>query len=183
MNRRSRRKHHAEAEINITAFMNLMVVLVPFLLITAVFSQISILELNLPATISTPQQEEEDKKPIVLEVLIYKNRLEVVDRQTGPLKIIQNVDGKPDFESMTTTLKAVKNRFPEITEIILLMEPNTPYEILVTTMDKVRLAEQSLEDGTSEQAELFPDISIGDAPADTASPDSSSISQVQGGDA
>ncbi len=182
MNRRSRRKHQTEADINITAFMNLMVVLVPFLLITAVFSQISILELNLPATISTPQQDEEDKKPIVLEVLIYKDRLEVVDRQTGPLKIVPNVDGKHDFETMTTTLKAVKNRFPEITEITLLMEPNTPYEVLVTTMDKVRLTEQTV-DGTTEQAELFPDISIGDAPPDTQAPQSSSVSQDQGGDA
>ncbi len=34
--------------LNITAFMNLMVVLTPFLLITAVFSRMAILELNLP---------------------------------------------------------------------------------------------------------------------------------------
>lgn len=166
MTKRSRRKHQAEAEINITAFMNLMVVLVPFLLITAVFSQISILELNLPAT--TPaQQQDEKKKPIVLEVLIYQSRLEVVDRQTGPLKIIPSVNGKHDFDSMVKTLKAVKNRFPEITEITLLLEANTPYEVLVTTMDKVRLAEQRIN-GTAIKAELFPDIAIGDAPPDTS---------------
>ncbi|MBA1331805.1 biopolymer transporter ExbD, partial [Candidatus Endoriftia persephone str. Guaymas] len=38
MRRRSRRLHE-EAELNITAFMNLMVILVPFLLITASFSR------------------------------------------------------------------------------------------------------------------------------------------------
>ncbi len=166
MTKRSRRKHHVDAEINITAFMNLMVVLVPFLLITAVFSQISILELNLPAT--TPaQQQEENKKPIVLEVLIYQNRLEVVDRQTGPLKIIPNVNDSHDFNTMVKTLKAVKNRFPDITEITLLLEANTPYEVLVTAMDKVRLTEQ-VRNGTSIKVELFPDIAIGDAPPDTS---------------
>lgn len=44
-----RRQRHAEVvELNITAFMNLMVILVPFLLITTVFSRMAILELNLP---------------------------------------------------------------------------------------------------------------------------------------
>ena len=49
MKRRWRKKHLGQpAEVNITAFMNLMVILVPFLLITAVFSRITILELSLP---------------------------------------------------------------------------------------------------------------------------------------
>ena len=173
MNKRWRRKHQTEADINITAFMNLMVVLVPFLLITAVFSQLSVLELNLPPT--TPnQQQEEDKKPIVLEVLIYQDRLEVVDRQTGPLKIIPKLGNEHDYDAMVKTLKAVKQRFPAITEITLLLEANTPYEELVTTMDKVRLTNQMVN-STEIKAELFPDIAIGDAPPDT--------SNAQGGSA
>ncbi len=165
MIRRSRRKHQGEADINITAFMNLMVVLVPFLLITAVFSQISILELNLPATTPSEQQEDEKKKPLVLEVLIYKDRLEVVDRQSGPLKIIENKNSNHDYDTLVETLKKIKLRFPDITEITLLLEPNTPYDVLVTTMDKVRITRQIVA-GQSEKAELFPDIAIGDAPPD-----------------
>ncbi|MCW4212751.1 MAG: biopolymer transporter ExbD, partial [Candidatus Thiodiazotropha lotti] len=42
------RHHHKEAELNITAFLNLMVILIPFLLITAAFSRFSIIELYLP---------------------------------------------------------------------------------------------------------------------------------------
>jgi biopolymer transport protein ExbD len=167
MNRRSRRRHNTDAELNITTFMNLMVVLVPFLLITAVFSQVSILELNLPPTSANQQQEEEKKKPIVLEVLIYKNRLEIVDRQTGPLKIVPNKGAEHDFDTMVATLKAVKLRFPDITEITLLLEAETPYDVLVQAMDKSRLTEQVVN-GTKIKAELFPDIAIGDAPPDTA---------------
>lgn len=179
MTRRSRRKkHQTEAEINITAFMNLMVVLVPFLLITAVFSQISILELNLPATTPAPQQKE-DKKPIVLEVLIYKNRLEVVDRQTGPIKIIPANNGGHDYEALVEILKSVKNKFPDVTEISLLLESNTPYDVLVTTMDKVRLTKQT-RDNVEVSAELFPDIAIGDAPPDTSAKTSSTQHAVGG---
>jgi len=182
MSRRSRRKHSGEPEINITAFMNLMVVLVPFLLITAVFSQLSVLELNLPATTPASQPQQEDKKPIVLEVLIYKNRLEVVDRQTGPLKIIADVDGQHDFNTLVKTLIAVKTRFPEVTEITLLLEPNTPYEVLVTAMDKVRVTKQVV--GTSVQnAELFPDIAIGDAPPDQQDSSASQTASLPAGGA
>ena len=53
------RQHHyklkgkEELELNITTFLNLMVVLVPFLLITAVFSRMAVIELNLPSSTST----------------------------------------------------------------------------------------------------------------------------------
>lgn len=176
MRGRTRRNREVNAEINITAFMNLMVVLVPFLLITAVFSQMSILELNLPAS-ATVEQEEENKPPIVLEVLIYKNRLEIVDRQTGPLKIVPNTVEGYDYKTLVTTLKAVKNRFPDITAITLLLESNTPYDVLVQTMDSVRATTQ-IEDGDKVQAELFPDISIGDAPPD-ASDKTGNIQRVE----
>ena len=52
--RKGGRRHIETAELNITAFMNLMVILVPFLLITAVFSRLAILELNLPASSTEP---------------------------------------------------------------------------------------------------------------------------------
>jgi biopolymer transport protein ExbD len=51
-----RRGNVETAELNITAFMNLMVILVPFLLITAVFSRLAILELNLPGSSTEPSE-------------------------------------------------------------------------------------------------------------------------------
>ncbi|OUS31897.1 biopolymer transporter ExbD [Gammaproteobacteria bacterium 45_16_T64] len=168
----SRRSRGEDAEINITAFMNLMVVLVPFLLITAVFSQVTVLELNLPAG-SQAQQDNSKKKPLILEILIYADRLEIVDRQSGPLKIVRSANGTYDYASMKTTLKAIKSRFPAITEVTLLLEENTPYNVLVQTMDSVRYGNQ-LINGQSIKTELFPDISIGDAPPDTAATSASS---------
>ena len=45
-----RRRGAEQAELDMTTFLNLMVVLVPFLLITAVFSRITIVELSVPTT-------------------------------------------------------------------------------------------------------------------------------------
>ena len=176
MRSRSRRSREVDAEINITAFMNLMVVLIPFLLLTAVFSQVSILELNLPP--AAGESDDPNKKPIVLEVLIYSDRIEVVDRQTGPLKIINNIAktknrlNNYDFITLTTTLIAVKGKFPKITDITILLEDNTPYDLLIKTMDTVRLYEEKVQ-GITSQYELFPEIAIGNAPPDNAPIDSS----------
>ena len=167
MRSRQNRSREINAEINITAFMNLMVVLVPFLLITAVFSQMSVLELNLPAAQNQQQPEQEPKVALVLEVLIYKNRFEVVDRQTGPLKIVPNKAGQHDYEALKKFLIVVKEKFPQITAITLLLEEGTPYDLLVQTMDTVRLYSEN-KDGEKTQYELFPDIAIGDAPPDTS---------------
>ena len=48
MSVRARRLRKHPAGLDITAFMNMIVVLVPFLLTTAVFSRLAVLELTLP---------------------------------------------------------------------------------------------------------------------------------------
>ncbi|HSG64911.1 MAG TPA: biopolymer transporter ExbD, partial [Gammaproteobacteria bacterium] len=58
------RRHHYRLrskqpmELEVTTFLNLMVVLVPFLLITAVFSRIAIVELTLPSSTGGPSSEQ-----------------------------------------------------------------------------------------------------------------------------
>jgi ssDNA-binding replication factor A large subunit len=80
-----------------------------------------------------------------------------------------NTAGGYDYEGLTDYLKRIKNKFPEKTDASILLEPDTPYDILVQVMDRVRVFEAQ-QGGTTVQAELFPDISIGDAPATDAAP-------------
>ncbi|PCI71555.1 MAG: biopolymer transporter ExbD [Gammaproteobacteria bacterium] len=172
-NRRSKKMKEMNAELNITAFMNLMVVLVPFLLMTAVFSQVSILNLNLPAGASEIIETEE-KPPKALEVVIRKNRLDVLERNSGLLKSIPNIDDQYDFAELNQFLQQVKAHpeFNTDTGITLLMEMDTNYDALIQTMDAVRLVELEEKDRDSEgntiHGELFPNISMGDAPPDTS---------------
>ena len=58
----------------------------------------------------------------------------------------------------------VKQSHPDITAVTLLLEPNVPYDTLISTMDAVRVAQAS-NGGETLKVELFPDMSIGDAPA------------------
>jgi len=158
---RSRRKRRGEVEeLNVTAFMNLMVVLVPFLLITAVFSRLSILQLNLPgeATATT-----ESEQVLNIEVIVRKDQRQIADRGTGLLKALPNGPEGMDVAGLTDFLQLIKQKYPDKTDATVLLEPDTSYDVVVQVMDAVR-AVMLQEGGKWQQAELFPDISVGDAP-------------------
>ena len=164
MNRRRHRDRQREtAELNITAFMNLMVVLVPFLLITAVFSRMAVLELNLPGENSEPPQTEAS---LQLEIIVRDGRIEVGDRDSGRAAVFASKDGEYDLEALGDYLQQVKARYPDKLDATLLLEPDISYDSLVQVMDTVRVV-QLVQNERFVQAELFPDISIGDAPPGT----------------
>ena len=160
--RRGGRRNVETAELNITAFMNLMVILVPFLLITAVFSRLAILELHLPGSSTEPAEQQE--LVFQLEVIVREGRLEVGDRNVGALGIYPNNADGYDYEALTTKLSEIKKRYPQKTDASILLESDIAYDTLVQVMDRVRLEETIAEDGQIVRNDLFPDISIGDAP-------------------
>ena len=161
--RRRRVRHKEATELNITAFMNLMVILVPFLLITAVFSRLAILELNLPGGES--QASTQDEPQFQLEITVRENAIEVGDRNAGLLSRLDNTDDGYDLAGLNGYLREVKQRFPDRADATLLLEQDIPYQVVVEVMDAVRVA-QLVDDPAREviRRELFPEISIGDAP-------------------
>jgi biopolymer transport protein ExbD len=165
MRRRFRRLTRKPAEMNITAFMNLMVILVPFLLITAVFSRVTILELNLPPSASAKTKPEVE---LQLEITIRDDALIVGERHTGVIQRIAKDSKGYDYTALSKVLQRIKSRFPDKQNATILSEPDTAYETLVQVMDAVRLAEV-VQQGALTKVELFPDISIGDAPSGSRS--------------
>jgi hypothetical protein len=99
--------------------------------------------------------------------MVRKDQLLVADRNSGPLHAVPNTAQGYDYDGLVEYLKFVKTKFPEKTEASVLLEPDTAYDTLVQVMDHVRVFETG-EGVNTVQAELFPDISIGDAPAPAA---------------
>ncbi len=162
--RRRGGRHHNDdtAELNITAFMNLMVILVPFLLMTAVFSRLAILELNLPGSSTEPVDPQE--QTFQLEIIVRKGKIEVGDRNQGLLGIYpSNDEGEYDYEALSGKLSELKDKYPSKTDASILLESDISYDTVVQVMDRVRVAVE-IEDDSIVRNELFPDISIGDAP-------------------
>ncbi len=183
------RKHHYRRlkkeppELNITTFLNLMVVLVPFLLITAVFSRIAVLELSLPVGSSASNNDDEQ---LTIEVIVREKGLELSDGQQvlKTLPLLTNVtlavgeDGSKDIsklydiKALADYLVKLKEKHPDKTDALVLMEEDVEYRSLIKIMDAVRstFIRKEGEEGEEGEADvlqqvvLFPDISIGDAP-------------------
>ena len=165
-NRKLERHARKPAELLLVPMIDIFTVLVTFLLMTAVFSRTVILQLNLPPPNSTWK---EPPPGLQLEVMVRKNLLQVADRNTGPLATMPNTASGYDYDGLTEYLKRVKARFPDKTDASILLEADTPYDTLVQVMDRLRVFEVG-QGMTTVQAELFPDISIGDAPSTTEAP-------------
>ena len=173
----ARRKYIQDAvELNITAFMNLMVILVPFLLITAVFSRMTVLELNLPA-LDSPKATQEDFK-LALQLVVRTNSFDIQDANLGLIRTIPRDATQTDWESFTNIILEIKTRFPKEQSITLLLEPNVNYKTMIEVMDHVRGAD-IVQVASLEHVELFPDISIGDAPELSITEPAQSDSGVQ----
>ncbi len=160
--RNKRGPKNPQVELNITAFMNLMVVLVPFLLMTAVFTSINILDLRLPSTSNTNPTKDNKKPDFELQVTVHKDALDLSDTKGGLIKHIPITKSGYNYVLLNQTLRIIKFKFPEKTNITILSEPYTSYDTLVQLMDTVREF-KTLQDNEVVVAELFPNISIGDA--------------------
>jgi biopolymer transport protein ExbD len=155
-----RSRHSSGGELNLVPMIDIFTVLVTFLLMTAVFYRTVILELHLP----TAQSEPTPPPPgLQLEITVRKAKLEVNDRNSGLLTEFPNNAQGYDLGALSAYLQRVKEKYPDKLDATILLEPDVNYDSLVQVMDTVRVVEQK-QGARTVQAELFPEISIGDAP-------------------
>ena len=158
----SRRRMQETPGLDITSFLNLMVVLIPFLLISAVFSRITILELSVPTTAGNGAVV--DTREVTIEVIVRGNGFELGNGATIQAAIPKK-EGEYDLKKLTAMLMNIKDQYPDKEDATVLMEPDIEYNYLVQVMDIVR-GVKILGEGSDEPRKriLFPNISIGDAP-------------------
>jgi biopolymer transport protein ExbD len=162
-----RKQHHSrllveeDAELNVTTFMNLMVVLVPFLLITAVFSRMTIVELHLPSSSGGPASEIGFRP----DVIVREDGVEITNGRSV-IAALPKVAGEYDFETLSRYMLSLKEDNPDVDDISVLLESQIPYDYLIQVMDVVRSAEvpdEAAENGFTRVA-LFTAVAVGDAP-------------------
>jgi biopolymer transport protein ExbD len=167
---RHRRLKKTAAHLEVTAFINLIVVLVPFLLSTAVFTRLSVVELKLPEASSAIETLKVNQ--LKLEVIIRPDAIDVGDRLGGliqriPHPVTGTGGGSVDTAALSTLIVSIKQRFPLETAATILAQQDTPYDQLIQVMDAVREHVQ-VQGPKVTHHELFPDLSVGDAPASAA---------------
>lgn len=177
-----KRQGHDEAELDITAFMNLMIVLVPVLLMSLVFTRTTVLDVNLPSL--TGGTAASGNAQGQLEVVINQNGFKVYYPENVLIKTIPMIEpneesavvsndvdkdksdsksqGFYDYKTLSLVLQEVKQNLKDERSVLLRSEEETHYQTLIHTMDAVR-SFQTVLAGSLVEVELFPEISLGDA--------------------
>lgn len=156
-----RTKDKESYEPDVTTFLNLMVVLIPFLLITAVFSRLTIVELNLPSSAGGESTSDEN---FHVEVIVRDAGIEISNGKTIIASIPKQED-EFDLQTLSDFMIELKHEYPDQDAASVLMEAQIPYDYLIQVMDIVRSVEVPVEgEDKFELYALFSEISVGDAP-------------------
>jgi biopolymer transport protein ExbD len=182
MRRKYARRMRPTSELLLVPLIDIFTVLVTFLLMTAVFSRIAIVELDLPSAAGAAAAA-----PVFrLEVIVRREGLELTNG-SALIAAIPKLDGAYDLATLTRLALALKRDHPDADDASVLLEPAIAYDDLIQVMDAIRSAELPAG-ATSEAAAavapglaplppaapapaappvrvaLFTDIAVGDAP-------------------
>jgi biopolymer transport protein ExbD len=179
MRHRYARRVRKPAELLLVPMIDIFTVLVTFLLMTAVFSRITILELDLPSASSGPAVTEPEFR---LEVILREEGFEITNG-TSVIAAIPKVAGEYDLTALSELAQSLKSDHPDVDDASVLLEPEIAYDDLIQVMDTIRSVEKpavaaidgqdqsrSSTDGEvpgearPERVALFTDIALGDAP-------------------
>lgn len=184
----------AAEELDLVPIMNLVTILIPFLLMAAQFVSYAVIDSTLPA-IGPPQpieEQEDEDEPLNLSVFITDKGYTVA----GSAAILKNEGGGEegeekgptipcktpdctysrddggaeeayDIDELRRLLGEIKDEYEDEQNVILVPEPDIPYEVLVLTMDGTREDPNGAEGPAGDETEgqcngrcLFPFVVI-----------------------
>jgi len=155
-----KRQDTDNADIDVTSFMNLMIVLVPVLLMSMTFTKITVMEINLPELGGGNSASSLDQSQ--LEVMVRKTGIEVYFPSGSLVKGIPLLeDGKQDFQTLSLVMREIKKQVTNKKDALILLTKDLEYQTLLNTMDTVK-SYQTVVVADLAEVELFPQISLGD---------------------
>ena len=149
------------AELLLVPMIDIFTVLVTFLLMTAVFSRITIIQLDLPSSAAASPTEPE----FGLEVIVRKEGFELTNG-SDLIAALPTVNGEYDFKTLTEMALALKREHPQTETASVLMERGVNYDYLIRAMDAIRDTDLPGNGPGARpmKVALFPKIAVGDAP-------------------
>lgn len=147
---------HKPTELMLVPMIDIFTVLVTFLLMTAVFSRITILQLDLPSSNSAAAGT---PPAFRLEVIVRHAGFELTNG-TKLIATLPKVDGQYDFKTLSEMAVSLKHDYPDASDASVLLERDVQYDYLIQTMDAIR----STEATGPNRLELFAHIAVGEAP-------------------
>jgi len=129
---------------------DIFIIIIFFLLLTAVFARTAIIDIYLPQEGGASGQS--GVPPQVLTIKITEKGFELGG--IGGEKIIPRISENLDFKGLTNQLVNIKDKYPQKEDVVLLFDPSTPYEVVVKVMDASRETPEGVK------RTLFPLVSL-----------------------
>ena len=155
--RPSKRRHQLVTDVNLTPLLNVFIIVIPFVLLSAVFVKTAVIDISLPQEGAKGLASADSATG----VLVIKATDSGFDVGGIGKAFIPKHAGEFDFNGLTEELIKLKERFPGSEDAILLFSPNASYEFIVKVMDSTREAIIK-EGGKTKKRPLFPMVSLGE---------------------
>ena len=127
-----------EDDLEIMPLMNLFVALIPMLLISAVFLNVTVIDMEGPSDELSGDPDQKTSEPLLLAVTIRENYF-VVEGNRLDKSVIDRRTDDPEAE-LAEMLAAVVAKYPDNREVMIISESQTRYEEIITVMDLSRAA-------------------------------------------
>ncbi|MCP4573436.1 MAG: hypothetical protein GY838_13855 [bacterium] len=127
-----------ENDLDIMPLMNLFVALIPMLLISAVFLNVTVIEMNAPPEGMADDQEQKAVEPLHLAVTIREDFF-VIEGNKLDKSVIDRRDDDPE-SALAAALAAVVAAHPGNRDVMIISEARTRYDEIITVMDVSRAA-------------------------------------------
>lgn len=136
-------KRSVNAELNLVPYIDLLSTLICFLLMTAVWQQISALTTNgSNASASESAGPPPDPNRVDLGVAVFLDRIEATAGKN--MQPIPHIAGEPNYDRLLQVLASWKQQWPDRKDVTLHSDSQAPYKFLIRTMDT--LVEAEFED-------------------------------------
>ncbi len=125
-------------ELNLVPFIDLMSCLITFLLITAVWTQVSMIQLGSSIYGKKSENQEMATPPPLADIPLRVDVKEFGYRViigSDKIQIPKSRAGEYDLERLLAKLKEIKEKYPDKTDAVITVDEVLPYELLITGMD------------------------------------------------
>lgn len=134
MRKSTRRRYREliESDLEIMPLMNLFVAMIPMLLISAVFLNVTVIDMKAPPDV-TEANGDNKKENLALAVTIKDNYF-VVEGKRLDKRVIKRSDEDADFQ-LANALVDIVTRHPDNQDVMIISQPHTNYGDIIAVMD------------------------------------------------
>jgi len=133
-----RNRKRQEAEVDILPVMNIFLLLIPFLLLTAVFVRLAVIDITLPSLGKGGQKQQEQQKDLVLVILAIKESGFQLKSPGFKFDPINKNGNNYNYQLLIDQLKEIKVKYAIAEDVIISPEANVKYDIIIKAMDRCR---------------------------------------------